>query len=631
MGLLPENEGGDHGGDNKNTKSVGSVSVIADPSMVVRESAKSAAEAAESAAKALRHLCSLDGTMNLPSTRSQELLLSAAMAAASAASSCAASAAAIVGMAASKIVSTPDDGSAALVAQDAQHAQDTQRQRRLRESFGQLLRSKGFVWIATRQDLCGEWSQAGGVIRFTVGGPWYAALPEEAWPESSEDRRVIEKDFYGPSGDRRQELVFIGIDLKRDALTSALNECLVSEEEEKDMVQLPDPFAVWPSLDQILGDTESTSEPAVSGTVIEIDGGASQVQGILDTMTDSGDLCILQWHAPWCEPSVHACGEFERLAAGKPQVAMLRVDVDASPANTAFAMEKVMERPSARREGAKPVLRMGRKFPAFTVHHPPDLHPVEVISGPEFLNRLEEVIGSRGGDANKPSTSTDNAVKMLTAGASQLKTLLTEASNSGEPVVVVWLDKGESNPGAQAIHDPVSGFTCTLVQADVSATPQNAVLAKALKVTSFPTFHVYRGMKLEHRLEGDRATIQQLYRVLEGQRKATDGNGIVLERRAVITRDEFDPPSGKYAKPGATKRLADGRTAYFFPKMPCLRCGCPWWSSEEWNGRCLRCGWDCERQGYDDDSKPLPAFQKKWELFTNSIRQGKTPPWSSRP
>lgn len=63
------------------------------------------------------------------------------------------------------------------------------------------------------------------------------------------------------------------------------------------------------------------------------------------------------------------------------------------------------------------------------------------------------------------------------------------------------------------------------------------------------------------------------------------------------------------------------------PPSP-IRCGCPWWSSEEWDARCLRCGWDCESQGYDNDSQPLPKHRPKWEAFTAAIREGRTPAWA---
>jgi hypothetical protein len=45
--------------------------------------------------------------------------------------------------------------------------------------------------------------QAGSILRVGVGGPWYAALPEEAWPDEAEYRAQILKDSQEPHGDRR--------------------------------------------------------------------------------------------------------------------------------------------------------------------------------------------------------------------------------------------------------------------------------------------------------------------------------------------------------------------------------------------------------------------------------------------
>ena len=70
----------------------------------------------------------------------------------------------------------------------------------LKATYGNVLRSKGFVWLGSRPDLCGEWSQAGAVLRFTVGGPWYASLPEQAWPTETDARNDIMKDFVEPHG-----------------------------------------------------------------------------------------------------------------------------------------------------------------------------------------------------------------------------------------------------------------------------------------------------------------------------------------------------------------------------------------------------------------------------------------------
>ena len=64
------------------------------------------------------------------------------------------------------------------------------------------------------------------------------------------------------------------------------------------------------------------------------------------------------------------------------------------------------------------------------------------------------------------------------------------------------------------------------------------------------------------------------------------------------------------------------------PKMPCLRCGCAWYNGEDWDAVCMRCGWDCQISGYDDDSQPLPPFRAQWQDFTAAIKQGTLPGYS---
>ena len=102
----------------------------------------------------------------------------------------------------------------------------------MRESFGSILRSKGYVWLAGRDALVGEWSQSGAVGEFGCGGSWYAEVPKEEWPEDEESLAMLQQDFDGPElMDRRQEIVFIGQNLKEDAITAALDACLVQREE----------------------------------------------------------------------------------------------------------------------------------------------------------------------------------------------------------------------------------------------------------------------------------------------------------------------------------------------------------------------------------------------------------------
>ena len=76
---------------------------------------------------------------------------------------------------------------------------------------GTLLRSKGFFWLATRFDIAGQWSQAGGITRHGAAGYWWAAVPKEHWPEDPQYRETIDARFNDEFGDRRQELSLIHI------------------------------------------------------------------------------------------------------------------------------------------------------------------------------------------------------------------------------------------------------------------------------------------------------------------------------------------------------------------------------------------------------------------------------------
>ena len=117
------------------------------------------------------------------------------------------------------------------------------------EKYGKLLRSKGYFWLATRPEFAGEWSQAGGIARYGFAGMFWKSVPKEHWPEDEDYLASIEEQWQEPFGDMRQELVFIGQGLDKDAITLALNECLLSEE---DVLKgkawwktLPDPFPAY--------------------------------------------------------------------------------------------------------------------------------------------------------------------------------------------------------------------------------------------------------------------------------------------------------------------------------------------------------------------------------------------------
>ncbi|RSS61745.1 GTP-binding protein [Streptomyces sp. WAC07061] len=85
-------------------------------------------------------------------------------------------------------------------------------------TFGRILRSKGFFWLASRPRVTGLWSQAGAVARFEPSGT------------------------RGPDTTQGQELVFIGTDLRGEALLAALNACLLIPGES---VPHEDDFPAW--------------------------------------------------------------------------------------------------------------------------------------------------------------------------------------------------------------------------------------------------------------------------------------------------------------------------------------------------------------------------------------------------
>ncbi|KAA0011901.1 GTP-binding protein [Billgrantia pellis] len=115
---------------------------------------------------------------------------------------------------------------------------------------GNLLRSKGFFWLASRPQLVGQWSQAGGVAHYGFVGTFWKAVPEARWPQDPEYRAAIMAHWEEPFGDKRQELVFIGQNLDREGIVRALDACLLGDEEMaaglEAWAKLPDPFPEWP-------------------------------------------------------------------------------------------------------------------------------------------------------------------------------------------------------------------------------------------------------------------------------------------------------------------------------------------------------------------------------------------------
>ena len=112
--------------------------------------------------------------------------------------------------------------------------------------FQGVLRSKGLMWIASRNDWAYDWSQAGCSIRMNPAGFWWAAAGEEEWPSDEEEIAAIRSRLQGAHGDRHQELVFIGQGLNQDRVERHLDNCLLTDLEflqgPEAWLDLEDPF-----------------------------------------------------------------------------------------------------------------------------------------------------------------------------------------------------------------------------------------------------------------------------------------------------------------------------------------------------------------------------------------------------
>lgn len=119
--------------------------------------------------------------------------------------------------------------------------------RAAQDSMEGILRIKGFFWLASHPKKIGYWSQAGGSLRLEEKGQWWADLPKSDWP-AADDAWILSR-WEEPHGDRRQELVVIGLEMEPGAVREMLDECLLTDQEfalgPSGWAQFPDPFPAW--------------------------------------------------------------------------------------------------------------------------------------------------------------------------------------------------------------------------------------------------------------------------------------------------------------------------------------------------------------------------------------------------
>ncbi|MGD6856562.1 GTP-binding protein [Bacillus infantis] len=109
-----------------------------------------------------------------------------------------------------------------------------------------VVRSKGFIWVAGREDTAGLLSQAGPSLILQGAGAWIASLPEAEREQILSEDPGLKESWDEITGDRQTELVMIGIKMDRRAIEDSLDVCLISEEEaEADWKTFDDPLPVF--------------------------------------------------------------------------------------------------------------------------------------------------------------------------------------------------------------------------------------------------------------------------------------------------------------------------------------------------------------------------------------------------
>ena len=90
-----------------------------------------------------------------------------------------------------------------------------------------IIRAKGICWFYGEPDTCYVFEQAGKQVSLRDAGQWYATMPADELAKFKAETPALERDWDEHYGDRMQKLVFIGQHLDREAITAALDACLV--------------------------------------------------------------------------------------------------------------------------------------------------------------------------------------------------------------------------------------------------------------------------------------------------------------------------------------------------------------------------------------------------------------------
>jgi G3E family GTPase len=107
-----------------------------------------------------------------------------------------------------------------------------------------VIRAKGHFWLATRPRHAAVMSAAGAQRRCEPSGLWWAAVPRQDWPAHEHFHQQMRRWWDENWGDRRQELVFIGVGMDETGIRATLDNSLASPKP-ADWAHLEDPFPAW--------------------------------------------------------------------------------------------------------------------------------------------------------------------------------------------------------------------------------------------------------------------------------------------------------------------------------------------------------------------------------------------------
>ncbi|MFJ8265508.1 GTP-binding protein [Peribacillus asahii] len=110
----------------------------------------------------------------------------------------------------------------------------------------EVVRAKGFLWLATRNNVASLLSQAGPSLTLEKAGEWIAAYSEEEQQQVLKEEPELLERWDAIYGDRMTELVLIGIGMDQKQITDSLDSCLLTVDEmNQDWATFYDPLPVF--------------------------------------------------------------------------------------------------------------------------------------------------------------------------------------------------------------------------------------------------------------------------------------------------------------------------------------------------------------------------------------------------